>query len=152
MNTVYDALAAQLKGLFLGERNKIANLANAAAAIFHALSDVNWAGFYLAENRELVLGCFQGNVACIRILFGRGVCGTAAETNTTQLVADVSEFKGHIACDARSRSEIVVPLHNSSGEVVGVLDIDSAKLARFTEEDKTGLESIAKIIESAIDW
>ena len=152
MNTVYDALAAQLKGLFLDERNKIANLANASAAIFHALSDVNWAGFYLAENRELVLGCFQGNVACIRIPFARGVCGTAAETNTTQLVADVSEFKGHIACDARSRSEIVVPLHNSSGEVVGVLDLDSAKLARFTEEDKTGLESIAKIIESAIDW
>jgi len=152
MTELYTALSMQLKGLFLGERNKIANLANASAAIFASLRELNWAGFYLVEDGELVLGPFQGKVACIRIPFGRGVCGTAAEKNETQVVADVHQFAGHIACDSASNSEIVIPLHDREGKVVGVLDIDSTVLSRFTPDDKEGLEALAKIIESSIDW
>ena len=152
MTELYTALSMQLKGLFLGERNKIANLANASAAIFASLRELNWAGFYLVEDGELVLGPFQGKVACIRIPFGRGVCGTAAEKNETQVVADVHQFAGHIACDSASNSEIVIPLHGREGKVVGVLDIDSTVLSRFTPDDKEGLEALAKIIESSIDW
>ena len=152
MTELYTALSMQLKGLFLGERNKIANLANASAAIFASLRELNWAGFYLVEDGELVLGPFQGKVACIRIPFGRGVCGTAAEKNETQVVADVHQFAGHIACDSASNSEIVIPLHDREGKVVGVLDIDSTVLSRFTPDDKEGLEALAKIIEQSIDW
>ena len=152
MTELYTALSMQLKGLFLGERNKIANLANASAAIFASLRELNWAGFYLVEDGELVLGPFQGKVACIRIPFGRGVCGTAAEKNETQVVADVHQFAGHIACDSASNSEIVIPLHDREGKVVGVLDIDSTVLSRFTPDDKEGLEALSKIIESSIDW
>ncbi len=152
MTELYTALSMQLKGLFLGERNKIANLANASAAIFASLRELNWAGFYLVEDGELVLGPFQGKVACIRIPFGRGVCGNAAEKNETQVVADVHQFAGHIACDSASNSEIVIPLHDREGKVVGVLDIDSTVLSRFTPDDKEGLEALAKIIESSIDW
>ena len=152
MTELYTALSMQLKGLFLGERNKIANLANASAAIFASLRELNWAGFYLVEDGELVLGPFQGKVACIRIPFGRGVCGTAAEKNETQVVADVHQFAGHIAWDSASNSEIVIPLHDREGKVVGVLDIDSTVLSRFTPDDKEGLEALSKIIESSIDW
>lgn len=152
MTDFYDELNKKLSALLEGERHKIANLANAAALLFHSLSEVNWAGFYTLENGVLVLSCFQGNVACVRIPLGRGVCGTAAAADKTQVVRDVNEFAGHIACDAASRSEIVVPLHNASGAVVGVLDIDSAKLARFGEDDQQGLEAAAKIIEQSIDW
>ncbi len=152
MTDFYDELNKKLSALLEGERHKIANLANAAALLFHSLSEVNWAGFYTLENGGLVLSCFQGNVACVRIPLGRGVCGTAAAADKTQVVRDVNEFAGHIACDAASQSEIVVPLHNVSGAVVGVLDIDSAKLARFGEDDQQGLEAAAKIIEQSIDW
>ena len=152
MTDFYDELNKKLSALLEGERHKIANLANAAALLFHSLSEVNWAGFYTLENGVLMLSCFQGNVACVRIPLGRGVCGTAAAADKTQVVRDVNEFAGHIACDAASQSEIVVPLHNVSGAVVGVLDIDSAKLARFGEDDQQGLEAAAKIIEQSIDW
>ena len=152
MSEQYEILLAQLKGLLGGERNKIANLANASALLFHSLRDLNWAGFYLRENDELVLGPFQGKVACIRIPIGRGVCGTAAARNETQVVRDVSLFAGHIACDAASRSEIVVPIHDSRGEVAAALDLDSARLSRFSDDDKLGLEAVVKVLETIIDW
>ena len=124
----------------------IANLANVSALLYQTLPDINWAGFYLAENDKLILGPFQGNPACIEIPFGKGVCGTAAEKDETQLVSDVHQFPGHIACDSASRSEIVIPLHKD-GAVFGVLDIDSPSLSRFSDTDKEGLEKLAKILE-----
>ena len=147
----YALLCAQLKTLVEGERSPIANLANASALLFDALERLNWAGFYLMRGGELLLGPFQGKPACIRIALGKGVCGTAAETHETQLVPDVHAFPGHIACDSASNSEIVVPLF-LSGEVVGVLDIDSPDLARFDEADRAGLEAFARILERACDW
>jgi L-methionine (R)-S-oxide reductase len=138
----YLALNQQLAALIGDERDAIANMANMAALIFHALPDLNWAGFYLMRNGELVLGPFQGKPACIRIPLGRGVCGTAAATRETQVVPDVHAFPGHIACDADSRSEIVVPLL-VDGVCVGVLDLDSPKPGRFDEDDRAGLEAAA---------
>jgi len=127
----------------------ITNLANASAAIWQAMEGINWAGFYIMEDGKLVLGPFQGKPACIEIPVGRGVCGTAAAEKKTQLVYDVHQFPGHIACDSASNSEIVVPLFKN-GQVWGVLDIDSPTTGRFTEGDKAGLETLAKILEAVI--
>lgn len=129
--------------------HKIADLSNAAALIYNALDDLNWAGFYLKEGDILVLGPFQGKPACIEIPMGRGVCGTAAMMNETLVVKNVHEFSGHIACDGASNSEIVIPLR-ANGNVVGVLDIDSPIFNRFDETDKAGLEALAKIIEKVL--
>lgn len=148
--TQYQELAEQLRALTEGEPDQTANLANASAAIAQALEDLNWAGFYLVKENQLVLGPFQGKPACIRIPFEKGVCGTAAAADQTQLVPDVHAFPGHIACDGASRSEIVVPLHDRAGNVKGVLDIDSPSLARFDEADREGLEACAKILEETI--
>ncbi len=150
-NSMYKLLASQMKALLEGETNTIANLANASALLNDALSDINWVGFYLVNNGELVLGPFQGKVACVRIAVGRGVCGTAVKENTTQLVMDVHSFPGHIACDSSSNSELVVPLRHK-GEVVGVLDIDSPKIGRFDRLDAEGIEKIALIIEESCQW
>ena len=141
----YRQLNQQLAALIGDERDFIANAANMAALLFHQVADLNWAGFYLVKNGELVLGPFQGKPACIRIALGRGVCGTAAASGETQVVADVHAFPGHIACDADSRSEIVVPLIRD-GTVIGVLDLDSPKLGRFDEDDKAGLEAAARLL------
>ena len=145
----YNALNAQLAALVEGVPHPISNLSNAAALLFHSLPDLNWAGFYLLEGEKLVLGPFQGKTACIEIPLGRGVCGTAAAEDRSLLVPDVHMFRGHIACDSASRSEIVVPLHKD-GNVVGVLDIDSPVLYRFTAEDRAGLEQFAAILERAL--
>ncbi len=144
--TDYPALIAQAEGLIDGVPHLIANLANVSALIYTTLDELNWAGFYLAEGDKLVLGPFQGRPACIEIPWGRGVCGTAAREDKTQLVPDVHLFPGHIACDCASRSEIVVPLHGG-GELVGVLDIDSPVEARFTEADRAGLEALCAVLE-----
>jgi GAF domain-containing protein len=139
----YRALNQQLAALIGDERDFVANMANMAALIFHQLPDLNWAGFYLMRGGELVLGPFQGKPACIRIPLGRGVCGTAAVTRRTQVVPDVHAFPGHIACDADSRSEIVVPLI-LDGAIIGVLDLDSPRPGRFDEDDRAGLEPAAR--------
>ena len=142
-------LNQQLAALLHGTPHKIANLSNASALLYHTLADVNWAGFYLIENGVLVLGPFQGKPACIEIQIGRGVCGTAAAEDRTQLVDDVHQFPGHIACDCASNSEIVIPIH-AGGRVAGVLDIDSPSVGRFTEADRVGLEEFARILEAEI--
>jgi GAF domain-containing protein len=136
--TLYHELNAQLVGLFAGEINGLANAANMCAVLYHGLPKVNWVGFYFLHGDELVLGPFQGQVACVRIALGRGVCGTAAQRRETLVVPDVHAFPGHIACDAASRSEIVLPLLQD-GRVLGVLDLDSPELARFDFEDRDGL-------------
>jgi L-methionine (R)-S-oxide reductase len=141
--TMYTDLLAQLDSLVAGESNWIANLANISALLFDTLGKVNWAGFYLRERDELILGPFQGKPACIRIGFGKGVCGTAAQTRETQRVANVHDFPGHIACDSASLSEVVVPLLRD-GEVIGVLDIDSPIENRFDEIDQKYLEQVAQ--------
>ncbi len=141
---IYRELAAQLGGLLTGERNGLANAANTAALLFQGLGDANWAGFYFLRDGELVLGPFQGKVACVRLQLGRGVCGTAAQQRKTIVVPDVEKFPGHVACDHASRSEIVVPLIHS-GKLIGVLDVDSPKLARFDQADASGLEELAGI-------
>ncbi len=146
----YRLLCEQLGALTEGVPHLTANLANAAALLWGALGEINWAGFYLREGDTLVLGPFQGKPACIEIPLGRGVCGAAAQQDATQVVPDVSLFPGHIACDAASRSELVVPLHDRTGRVAGVLDIDSARVNRFSEEDRRGLESFARRLEAAI--
>ena len=142
---LYEELARQLDGLLHGERDAIANLANASALIFQSLPDLNWAGFYLMRGGELVLGPFQGRVACIRIAVGKGVCGTAVSEARTQLVPDVEAFPGHIACDSASRSELVVPLI-VGGEVKGVLDLDSPNLDRFDDVDAKGCERFVEVL------
>jgi GAF domain-containing protein len=142
---LYDDLADQLKALLVGESDLVANAANTAALIYHGLSGVNWTGFYFTKGRELVLGPFQGKPACVRIGWGQGVCGAAAARAASVVVPDVHEFPGHIACDAASRSELVVPLV-AAGRVVGVLDLDSPHLARFGEEDRAGCERLAAIL------
>lgn len=142
---LYAELVQQLDGLLRGEQDAVANLANAAALIFHALPDLNWAGFYRLIGDELVLGPFQGRVACVRIPLGRGVCGVAAAERRTILVPDVHAFPGHIACDAASQSELVVPLVQDSA-VVGVLDLDAPKLARFDTQDAAGCEALAEVL------
>jgi len=144
--TDYKLLNEQLRCLIEGVPHYIANLANASALIYNTLEDINWAGFYLMENGKLVLGPFQGKPACIEIAVGKGVCGTAVQRRESVLVKNVHEFCGHIACDSASNSEIVVPIFKD-GEVVGVLDIDSPIIARFDENDKTGLEEFVKVIE-----
>lgn len=141
--TRYAQLTAQLKALLSGEPNRYANLSNASALLNQFFDRINWVGFYMMEDGELVLGPFQGLPACIRIPLGKGVCGTAALEKESLLVADVNKFPGHIACDAASQSEIVVPILKD-GEVIGVLDIDSPELDRFTEEDKMGLEGFVR--------
>src|ERR1700761_7455226 len=135
---LYEELDRQLRGLFEGERDGLANCANTAALIYESLPDLNWAGFYFSKGTQLVLGPFQGKPACVRIPLGRGVCGPAAERRETLIVPDVHAFPGHIACDADSRSEIVVPLIRA-GRVLGVLDVDSPDVARFDDEDRDGL-------------
>lgn len=140
----YAELAAQLQGLYLGERDGLANAANLAALIYHSLPELNWAGFYLLKGDELVLGPFQGKVACVRIPLGRGVCGTAAQRREAIVVPDVHAFAGHIACDAASRSEIVLPLLRD-GQLLGVLDLDSPMPGRFDEDDAAGLQSLVDV-------
>lgn len=142
---LYADLASQLEGILAGEIDLIANTANMAAVIFHGLPDLNWAGFYLMKDGELVLGPFQGKPACIRIPVGRGVCGAAAETRATQVVPDVHAFPGHIACDAASRSELVTPLL-ADGRVIGVLDLDSPIPGRFDDQDRDGCEKLVSIL------
>lgn len=149
MATDYRTLNKQLESLIEDEKHFIPNMANAAALLFESMNDLNWAGFYLMDNGELMLGPFQGKTACIRIKIGKGVCGTAVLKDTTMLVRDVHEFPGHIACDCASNSEIVVPIHKN-GEIFGVLDIDSPSVGRFTEEDREGLEEFARILEAHI--
>ncbi len=146
----YEELLLYTKGITYGEKDLTANLANVSSLINLALDDINWAGFYIMKEGELVLGPFQGKPACIRIKVGSGVCGTAVAEDKTQLVKDVHEFPGHIACDSASNSEIVVPIHNPDGTVFGVLDIDSPLFGRFTEEDKTGLEAVVKALEEIL--
>ena len=143
--TLYRDLASALEGLVSGEPDPIANMANASALIYETLPDVNWVGFYRNIDGELVLGPFQGRPACIRMTFDQGVCGAAAKSRQVQRVEDVHSFAGHIACDSASNSEIVVPLIRD-GEVMGVLDIDSPKRARFTEEDEAGVVKLAEIM------
>jgi L-methionine (R)-S-oxide reductase len=146
----YAELSQALTGLLTGERNRIANAANTVALLFDALPAINWTGFYFAQGRELIVGPFQGKPACVRIAFGRGVCGRAAADRLTVVVPDVNAFPGHIACDAASRSEIVVPLMRES-RLIGVLDVDSPELARFDQVDRLGLERIAEIFLAASD-
>jgi len=144
MTVNYDELAQQVEALLSGQKHRIANAANLSALIYEVLPEVNWAGFYFLEGDELIVGPFQGRPACVRIGMGQGVCGTAAATRTTQRVEDVHAFDGHIACDPQSRSEVVVPLI-VDGQVIGVLDIDSPRPARFDEHDQCGLERLAEI-------
>ncbi|MFE1811512.1 GAF domain-containing protein [Metapseudomonas otitidis] len=140
----YALLAAQLESLLADERDFIANASQFAAFLFNELPDLNWAGFYLNKNEQLVLGPFQGKVACLRIPFDKGVCGAAARTRATQRVEDVHAFPGHIACDSASNSELVVPLVKN-GVLIGVLDLDSPSVGRFSEADQAGIENLASI-------
>ena len=159
--TDYGLLAKQIVSLAEVDAHWLPVLSNAAALLWDALDDINWTGFYLVDpvtvtssgsrTPELRLGPFQGKVACVRIPFGRGVCGTAAATKTSQLVEDVHQFPGHIACDSASNSEVVVPIFKD-GQVVGVLDIDSPNVARFTQEDLAGLEQVVKALESCTNF
>ena len=149
--TDYSLLREQLASMTRTERDTIANLANASALLYMSLSDINWAGFYLVREGQLVLGPFQGKPACIRVDFGKGVCGNAAAGDAAILVPDVHAFPGHIACDAASRSEIVVPVHHA-GRLTAVLDIDSPLCGRFAREDQEGLERFCSVLEDACDW
>ena len=159
--TDYGLLAKQIVSLAEIDAHWLPVLSNAAALLWDALDDINWAGFYLVDpttvtgggssTPELRLGPFQGKVACVRIPFGQGVCGTAAATKTSQLVEDVHQFPGHIACDSASNSEVVVPIFKDD-QVVGVLDIDSPNVARFTQEDLAGLEQVVKALESCTNF
>jgi L-methionine (R)-S-oxide reductase len=146
---LYASVIAQTRALLEGERDAIANLANTASLLYHSLPDLNWVGFYLLKDGELVVGPFQGKPACVRIALGKGVCGTAAARRATVIVKNVHEFDGHIACDSASNSEIVVPLLRGN-ELIGVLDLDSPKFARFDAEDQTGLEKVVAEVLNAI--
>lgn len=148
----YDHINALLRALTEGERHPLPNLANAAALLWEQLPDINWAGFYVMDGDGLVLGPFQGKTACIRIALGKGVCGAAAREDCVQRVVDVHAFPGHIACDSASNSEIVIPLHDEAGRVVGVMDIDSPLFGRFDAEDEAGLVRAAAWLSSACDW
>ena len=145
----YTRLEQQASALLADETDRIANAANLAALLFSELPDLNWAGFYFFDGTELVVGPFQGNPACVRIPMGRGVCGTAAETRSTQVVANVQEFSDHIACDAASNSEIVIPLVRGD-TLIGVLDLDSPSFDRFDDDDRAGLERIAELYLGSI--
>ncbi|MBA1205051.1 GAF domain-containing protein [Pseudomonas capeferrum] len=146
----YALLAAQVQSLFADESDFIANAAQFSAFLYHQLEDLNWAGFYLNRDETLVLGPFQGQVACVRIPFGKGVCGAAAATRQTQRVEDVHAFPGHIACDSASNSELVVPLIKE-GRLIGVLDLDSPRLARFSEADQAGIEQLVAVFLELTD-
>ena len=143
--TLYRDLASALESLVTGEPDPVANMANAAALIWESLPDLNWAGFYRNVGGELVLGPFQGRAACIRIPFGKGVCGAAAATREAQCVDDVNAFPGHIACDSASASELVVPLVHE-GALLGVIDLDSPRVARFDAEDVVGCSELARLL------
>lgn len=145
----YAQLLDQARALVHGEADRIANAANLAALIYHALPDLNWAGFYLYDGKELVVGPFQGLPACVRIPLHKGVCGAAASQRITQRIDDVDAFPGHIACDSASRSELVVPLVKDD-QLIGVLDLDSPRLARFDADDQSGLEAIAQAFVDAL--
>ena len=145
----YADLAAQARGLLSGERDRIANAANLSALVYHALPQLNWVGFYFYDGKELVVGPFQGQPACVRIALGKGVCGTAAASRQTQRVADVDAFPGHIACDSASRSELVVPLFEGE-RLLGVFDLDSPVPDRFDAEDQRGLEALAAIFVESL--
>ena len=147
----YQLLVAQVRSLMHGERDWLANLAQFSALIYGAVPGLNWAGFYMARGEELVLGPFQGKVACVRIPFGRGVCGTCARTQGHQLVEDVNAFPGHIACDSASQSELVLPVL-VDGKLRAVFDLDSPHLARFDEEDVLGLSAAVDVLVQASDW
>ena len=147
---LYAQLAAQLERLLDGALPLVSNLANASALLYQSLPELNWAGFYLMREGELVLGPFQGRPACTRIALGRGVCGAAARENRVQRVPDVRAFPGHIACDSASRSEIVLPLHDAQGCVAGVLDLDSPLPARFDAVDEAGLRGVVLVLEKVI--
>lgn len=149
--TDYQIMISQLESLSEISGSYLPLLSNVSALIYENMKDLNWAGFYLVRNDELVLGPFQGKAACVIIPKGKGVCGTAFEEDRVQRVEDVHKFKGHIACDSASNSEIVVPIHNN-GKVVGVLDIDSPLFDRFSEEDEKGLVSLVKKLEEVIEW
>ncbi|MEO7149073.1 MAG: GAF domain-containing protein [Rhodanobacteraceae bacterium] len=148
---LYSELAQQARGLLHGERDLIANAANFAALVYHALTYINWCGFYLFDGKELVVGPFQGKPACIRIALGRGVCGAAAQSRTTQLVRDVNAHPDHIACDAESQSEIVVPLIRADGSLLGVWDVDSPRIARFDEDDRAGMGNLCAVFMQSLD-
>lgn len=148
-HTQYDLLLQQAQALIADESDVIANMANLSALLYNSLPDLNWAGFYIMRAGELVLGPFQGQVACVRIPVGKGVCGTAVATGKVQLVEDVHQFAGHIACDAASNSEIVIPVRYNNA-IVAVLDIDSPLLARFDSVDKQHLESLVKLLEQRL--
>ncbi|KAA3617526.1 MAG: GAF domain-containing protein [Calditrichaeota bacterium] len=143
----YKLLEKQLKSLFENETDMIANMANMSAFVFQEMKDINWAGFYIARENQLVLGPFQGKVACVRIPWGKGVCGSAAEKQETILVENVHEFPGHIACDSASNSELVIPVIINN-KTFAIFDIDSPSLGRFTEEDKKGVETLVKVFEN----
>lgn len=145
----YAQLTQQAVALMHGEHDRIANAANLSALVFHALPDLNWVGFYFFDGRELVVGPFQGQPACVRIALGRGVCGTAAQTRVTQRVHDVDAFPGHIPCDSASRSELVVPLYRGD-QLIGVFDLDSPLIGRFDADDQAGLEAIAAAYLAAL--
>lgn len=146
---MYKEVEMHLTGLLDGVPYRIANLANASALLNQALKEINWVGFYLMQDGQLVLGPFQGKTACVEIKVGRGVCGSAVARDEVMLVKDVHEFPGHIACDAASASEIVLPIHKD-GEIIGVLDIDSPVVGRFDEVDKAGLMKVVEILEKAL--
>ena len=146
----YEDLVQQARGLLSGERDLIANAANFGALVYHSLAGLNWAGFYLYDGTELVVGPFQGKPACIRIALGRGVCGTAATTRQTQVVHDVNAFDGHIACDSASQSEIVVPLIKPDGTLLGVWDVDSAHVGNFDGEDRVGMEALCAVFMASL--
>jgi len=148
-NTLYPEIHRALQAVLTGESDRIANLGNAAALLFWSLPDINWAGFYLLKEQELVLGPFQGKIACVRIKLGQGVCGNAAEQRQTLVIPNVHEFPGHIACDSASNSEIVVPIVKNDA-LIGVLDIDSPEFARFDDNDKTELQKFVQILITAL--
>ena len=148
--TDYQTILRQLESLAASSRDPVALMANTAALLYHGMADVNWAGFYLVKDGVLLLGPFQGNVACVTIQKGKGVCGTAWAEDRLQLVPDVHQFPGHIACDSASNSEIVIPVHNR-GRVYGVLDIDSPVRGRFDENDRDGLESLVSVLEDRLN-
>ena len=146
----YAQLAEQARGLLHGERDRVANAANLAALVYHSLPDRNWVGFYFYDGIELVVGPFQGLPACVRIPLGKGVCGAAAATRLTQRISDVDAFPGHIACDAASRAELVVPLEDAEGRLLGVLDLDSPTVGRFDADDQAGLETLARLYQESL--
>ncbi|HET8899986.1 MAG TPA: GAF domain-containing protein [Rhodanobacteraceae bacterium] len=148
---LYAELRQQVRGVLHGERDLVANAANFAALVFHALPELNWAGFYFFDGTELVVGPFQGRPACIRIALGRGVCGAAAATGETQLVVDVAAHPNHIYCDPASQSEIVVPLRRADGRLLGVWDVDSPRVGRFDVADRVGMEALCAEFLHAVD-